>query len=87
MVTTRRNVAIGVTCRLLEAEANEVVGGDQALGLGRVLAALDRMTEKRPGDSTHPRAVYGIEVHVDHSCGIAIAGPRGYVTAASSPSH
>lgn len=46
MVTTQRNVAIRVVWRLLEAEANEVVGGDQALGLGRVLAALHRMTEK-----------------------------------------
>ena len=68
-------------------EAYEFVGGDQALGLGRILAALNRVTKKRPGDSTHPSAIYGIEVHVDHSCGIAIAGPRCHVTAASSPSH
>jgi len=46
MVTTRRDVAVGVAWRLLEAEANEIVRGDQTLGLGRVLAALHRMTEK-----------------------------------------
>jgi hypothetical protein len=46
MVTTRRNVAIRLVWRLLDAEANEVVGGDQALGLGRVFAALNRVAEK-----------------------------------------
>ena len=46
MITRRRNVAIEPACRLLEAEANEVVGGDQPLGLGWVLTALNRMTEK-----------------------------------------
>ena len=46
MITKRRNVAIEPVRRLLEAEANEVVGGDEPLGLGWVLTALNRMTEK-----------------------------------------
>jgi len=46
MVTARRNVVFEVVDRLLEAEANEVVARDETLGLGRILAALDWVTEQ-----------------------------------------
>jgi hypothetical protein len=46
MVTARRNVVFAVVDRLLETEANEVVASDETLGLGRVLAALDWVTEQ-----------------------------------------
>ena len=46
MVTARRDVAFAVVDRLLETEANEVVARDETFGLGRVLAALDRVTEQ-----------------------------------------
>jgi len=46
MVTARRNVAFAVVDRLLETEANEVVASDETLGLGRVLAAFDWVTEQ-----------------------------------------
>lgn len=46
MITGRRNVGIRGIRRLLETEADEVVAGDQALGLGGVLATLHGMTEQ-----------------------------------------
>jgi hypothetical protein len=46
MVTARRNVVFAVVDRLLETETNEVVASDETLGLGRVLAALDWVTEQ-----------------------------------------
>ena len=46
MVTARRNVAIAGVRRLLETEADEIVAGDETLGLGRVLATLDGVAEQ-----------------------------------------
>jgi hypothetical protein len=45
MVTARRSVAFAGVCRLLETEADEIVASDETLGLGRILAALDWVTE------------------------------------------
>ena len=46
MVTARRYVAFALMDRLLETEANEVVASGETLGLRRVLAALDWVTEQ-----------------------------------------
>ena len=46
MVTSATSRSVdGSVGELLEAEAKELVAGDQALGLGRVLTALDRMAK------------------------------------------
>lgn len=46
MITGRRNVGIRRVWQVLETEAEELVAGDQTLGLGWVLTALHGMTEQ-----------------------------------------
>lgn len=46
-----------------EAEAHQIVGGDESLMPGRELAALHRVAKQRPGDTPDPQAGYRHEVH------------------------